>query len=189
MHVSYIICTSLFTVVDTAREKDDLDLLPSVSTEPPHSPTDDQPDGCVHEEDLSVDQPSEQPSERADVLPPSLRLTKLQGDAESEKLESKQEPENNDKMEIKSPRQSPPPSSGDPPPRIEGGPSHIDKESIEGREEEEEGKEGVYKEETGETSPTKLILSIPFYHIKLKRSHGRSPSETARITAFCCVCA
>lgn len=179
------------TVVDTAREKDDLDLLPSVSTEPPHSPTDDdQPDDCVHEGDLSVDQPSDQPSERADVLPPSLRLTELEGGTENEKLESKQEPENNDKMETKSPRQSPPPAtSSDPPLRIEGGLSHIDKESIEGREEEEEGKEGVCREETEEISPTKLILSIPFYQIKLKRSHGRSPSETARITASCCVCA
>ena len=174
-------CTSLFTVVETAKEKDDLDLLPSVSTEPPHSPTSDQPDGCVHEHDVSVDQPSE----RDDIqnLPPSLRLTELEGDAEDENLESKQRPENNDKMETNSPRQSPPPGSSDSP-RVEGSQGHIDKERMEEGGEGEEGNEGVRREETEETSPTKLILSIPFYHIKLKRGHGRSPSENYMYNVF-----
>lgn len=166
-------------MVETTQEKDDhLELLPSATIEPPHSPTSDQEDTC--EQDLSL----VKHNDRLDVqtLPSSPRLTELEGDTEAEKALLEQESENKDKMETngkESPRQSPPPVSSDSL-SIEGSQIHIDvgdNERLEGGGEGEEVKEGVCREEAGEASPTKLILSIPFYHVKLRRGHGRSPSE------------
>lgn len=183
-------------MVETAQEKDDhLESLPSAATtEPPHSPISDQADTCTCEQDLPV----EQHNDRLDVqtLPSSPRLTELEGDAEAEKPLLEQESENKDKMETNgkgSPRQSPPPVSSDPV-SVEGSQIHIDvgdNERSEGGGEGEEVKGSVCREEDGESSPTKLILSIPFYHVKLKRGHGRSPSEIM-LCPFCwgtCTCA